>query len=399
MKLFKKIVSILAALTVMSGAAVSAVYAVETDTKIQLAGDAQYRVSSGSFSTIEDTAEYLKEQIKLRNETVNITVPYSFDQAADVLVEIMDKAFAETGDGSEGDYIRFGIHGYECSYSGNSARVTFNIKFNYFTTGVQERLVDEKIESVLGELDLTGKSDYEKIEIIYDYIVNNVSYAYDSSEDVIFSAYSALFNGSAVCQGIAQLFYRLATEAGISCRIISGTANGGNHAWNIAEINGKYYLLDPTFDLSYGGSEKYYFLRGSGNFDEHNKTAPHIAGSGKENNYAYAPDYTSAEFAEKYPVSQTDYDPENDKITYNMGDINGDGAVDGIDATLVLRAYTMIIADQDCPFNDEQMIAANINGDSIVDGVDATHILRYYTLRLSGYDNLSIEEYQKMYLR
>lgn len=41
------------------------------------------------------------------------------------------------------------------------------------------------------------------------------------------------------------------------------------------------------------------------------------------------------------------------------------------------------------------MIAANINGDSIVDGVDATHILRYYTLRLSGYDNLSIEEYQK----
>ena len=105
MKLFKKIVSVLAALTVMSGAAVSAVYAVETDTKIQLAGDAQYRVSSGSFSTIEDTAEYLKEQIKLRNETVNITVPYSFDQAADVLVEIMDKAFAETGDGSDSIFV------------------------------------------------------------------------------------------------------------------------------------------------------------------------------------------------------------------------------------------------------------------------------------------------------
>lgn len=398
MKLFKKIVSVLAALTVMSCAAVSSVYAVETDTNIRFASDIQYS-ASGSFSTLDEAAEYLRERIKLRNEAVNITVPYSFDQASDVLVEIMDKAFAETGNGDEGDYIRFGIHGYECSYSGDSARVTFNIRFYYFTTGEEERLVDEKVESILEELDLIGKSDYEKIGIIYDYIINNVSYAYDSSDDVIFSAYSALFNGSAVCQGIAQLFYRLTTKAGISCRIVSGTANGGNHAWNIAEINGKYYLLDPTFDLSYGGRAMYYFLRGSENFDEHNKTAPHIAGSGKEDNYAYAPNYTSAEFTKKYPISQIDYDPENDKITYSTGDVNGDGIVDGIDATLVLRAYTLIIAGQNCDFSDEQMVAADINGDSIVDGIDATHILRYYTLRLSGYDHLSIEEYQETYLR
>ena len=111
MKLFNKIVSVLAALTVMSCAAVSSVSAVGTDTKIQLASDVQYS-ASGSFSTLDETADYLKEQIKLRNETVNITVLYSFDQASDVLVEIMDKAFAETGNGDEGDYIRFGIHGY-----------------------------------------------------------------------------------------------------------------------------------------------------------------------------------------------------------------------------------------------------------------------------------------------
>lgn len=238
MKLFKKIVSVLAALTVMSCAAVSSVYAVGTDTKIQLAGDVQYNATE-SFTTLEKAADYLKEQIKLRNEIVNITVPYSFDQASGILIEIMDKAFYETGNGDEGDYIRFGIHGYECSYTGNSTRVTFKIRFYYFTTGEQERLVDEKIESILEELDLIGKSDYEKIKIIYDYIVNNVSYAYDFSEDTVFSAYSALFKGSAVCQGIAQLFYRLTTQAGISCRIISGMANGGNHAWNIAEINGK----------------------------------------------------------------------------------------------------------------------------------------------------------------
>lgn len=291
MKLFNKIVSVLAALTVMSCAAVSSVYAVGTDTKIQLASDVQYSASR-SFSTLDETADYLKEQIKLRNDAVNITVPYSFDQASDVLVEIMDKAFAETGNGDEGDYIRFGIHGYECSYSGNSARVTFNIRFYYFTTGEEERLVDEKVESILEELDLIGKSDYEKIEIIYDYIINNVSYAYNSSDDVIFSAYSALFN---------TLPFR--------------------------------HKINQTSD---------YFLRGSENFDEHNKTAPHIASSGKEDNDAYAPDYTSAEFTKKYPVSQIDYDPENDKITYSTGDVKPPFAVpdiilDEIPASVVKR--------------------------------------------------------------
>lgn len=397
MKLFKKIVSVLAALIVASCAAASSVCAVGAYAEIHLESAARY--SSGErFSTLEEAADYLKEQIKLRNENVSITVPYSFRQAADVLVEIMDKAFAETGNGDDGDYIRFGIHGYGCSYTGSFSSVTFEIKFSYFTTGEQERLVDEKVKSILAELNLAGKSDYEKVEAIYDYVVKNVSYAHDFSDSVIFSAYGALFNGEAVCQGITQLFYRLAVDSGISCRIIAGTANGGNHVWNIAEINGTYYLLDPTFDSSYNGVRKYYFLRGSDNFDEYNKTSLHVAGSGKEENHAFAPDYTSAVFKEKYPISQIDYDPENDKIIYETGDVNGDEIVDGIDATLVLRAYTSLISTGECGFNDEQMNAADINGDKIVDASDATHILRYYTMLLSGY-NYSIEQYQDLYLR
>ena len=55
-------------------------------------------------------------------------------------------------------------------------------------------------------------------------------------------------NKTAVCQGYAGLLYRLCLEMGISCRMITGTGNGGAHAWNIVALDGKYYNADSTWD-------------------------------------------------------------------------------------------------------------------------------------------------------
>ncbi len=400
MKLLRKIVSALAALTIASCAAATSVHASETDTAIRLEANVQYSAEE-SFSTIEEAAAYLREQFTLRNTNMSFSIPYSAVQGSfdytEVWYTILEKALSETGNGDEGDYIRYSVLGCRVKFLPLSSLVYFYIEFDgYHTTNEQERLVDQKVESILAELDLEKKTDYEKISSIYDYIVKNVDYDYDSSGDEKYSAYGALINGKAVCQGYAQLFYRLATDSGISCRIISGTAGGGDHAWNIAGINGRYYLLDPTWD-SGNFSGRGYFLKGSETFDDYDlNTEPHIAGSGDAT--VYWPDYTSAEFAEKYPISLTDYDPENDKIIYKTGDVNGDGFVDASDATLVLRAYTLSMSGEKSNFNDEQTIAADINGDKIVDASDATHILRYYTMLLSG-SEYSMEQYQDLYLR
>lgn len=69
--------------------------------------------------------------------------------------------------------------------------------------------------------------------------------------------------------------------------------------------------------------------------------------------------------------------------TSKLGDVNCDGVVDGIDATLVLREYTLVISGESETFSDSQKLAANVNGDETVDGIDATLILRYYTEALS----------------
>ncbi|MCM1007097.1 MAG: leucine-rich repeat protein [Ruminococcus flavefaciens] len=87
---------------------------------------------------------------------------------------------------------------------------------------------------------------------------------------------------------------------------------------------------------------------------------------------------TAKSYAEKYNRKFVALDR-----TIKLGDVNFDGVVDGIDATLVLREYTMIISGDSETFSDNQKLAANVNGDESVDGIDATLILRYYTEALS----------------
>lgn len=69
---------------------------------------------------------------------------------------------------------------------------------------------------------------------------------------------------------------------------------------------------------------------------------------------------------------------------YTLGNVNDDNVIDAIDATLVLREYTVIISGGTSIFNEKQKLAADVNKDSVVDGIDATLILRYYTLVISS---------------
>ena len=58
-----------------------------------------------------------------------------------------------------------------------------------------------------------------------------------------------------------------------------------------------------------------------------------------------------------------------------LGDADGNGEVDAIDATLLQRHATMI----DVPFDEKQLMNADIDGDGELTIVDATFIQRYAT--------------------
>ena len=68
--------------------------------------------------------------------------------------------------------------------------------------------MDQEVSRVLSSLALDGKSQKEKIDAIYNYLIRNVKYVSDAeladeSNVIKYSSYAALVQHSAVCQGFA----------------------------------------------------------------------------------------------------------------------------------------------------------------------------------------------------
>ncbi len=274
-------------------------------------------LSSGSYTTsIEEAGEELRKAMV--NREVPFTIKYiypgtSISNAAltDIVWDLWDVALEHTGVSTEGDYIRWQYGGWalSTSVSRGSQGMYLDMKFTvtFYTTYEEEQELTARLQSVFSSLNLGCKNDYERVCAIYDYICANVTYDYDhlynSTYYKQYSAYGALINETAVCQGYAVLLYRMLLEAGVDCRVITGEGGGDAHAWNIVCLNGKYYNVDATWDA---GRKIYtYFLLPDSSFSDHTKSS----------------DYASSSFTRSYPMASSAYDPsENMESHHTPGD-------------------------------------------------------------------------------
>ena len=61
--------------------------------------------------------------------------------------------------------------------------------------------------------------------------------------------------------------------------------------------------------------------------------------------------------------------------TYTLGDVNGDGAINTVDASMALQYY---VDATENPLDATQLLAADIDGNGVINTVDASMILRHY---------------------
>ena len=249
--------------------------------------------SANTFSYVSDAVEYIREAMRSRTESITLTLKVkSLDNRA-APDDLMDAAVEHTGDPVAGDYLNFQYGGWRSTmsytYRNSAYYVKYKFTVTYYTSASQEQQVDKAVNSLLGKLNLYSASDYTKIKGVYDYICSNVTYDFDNLEDDSYTlkhtAYAALIDKTAVCQGYAVLLYRLLLELGVDCRVVCGY----NHAWNIVELNGKYYNVDSTWDAGY--SNYSYFLKCNANFSDHPRSA----------------EYMTSTFYFACPMSNTDY--------------------------------------------------------------------------------------------
>ncbi len=110
-----------------------------------------------------------------------------------------------------------------------------------------------------------GSTEFETALYLYHYLTENVVYDSNSyyEKGKVILLYDALVKKKTVCAGYTEALYYLYNLAGIDCMVIEGyitdPAPLGDHAWNIARIDGTYYQFDSTWDAELLPSYYSYF--------------------------------------------------------------------------------------------------------------------------------------------
>ena len=94
-------------------------------------------------------------------------------------------------------------------------------------------------------------NDFDTAVAINDYLVQNVEYDWDYYH---YSPQAALlgseygFQHKTVCNGYSRAYQLIARACGLNCRKVNGKVGKENHAWDVVQINGKWYQVDPTWN-------------------------------------------------------------------------------------------------------------------------------------------------------
>lgn len=228
----------------------------EKTRKVELDGAYQFgeapsgseKVSAFSVDSAADTdttelEEYLYQQMKKR---VIIIPVYDYGVSGDEIKSIVVSVINENPDLYYVDeWIRCG-----CDKDNVAVSVTLTYDDSYdddaFQKAAQEALAVVK----------PGMSDLEKAVVLHDYLALHCEYDKENFDkeqegtgkipDASYTAYGALVNRTAVCEGYALAYKYLLNKWGIDCLMVSsGTMN---HVWNLVKLDGKYYQTDVTWD-------------------------------------------------------------------------------------------------------------------------------------------------------
>lgn len=134
--------------------------------------------------------------------------------------------------------------------------------------GSRADLIYAAAKTALQEIIYNGMTDYEKSLAIFDYIMDNSIYDYDTynksatSNNDINPMYMSCYylegfflnnNKLVVCDAMSKAFALLCNMEGINAVRVMGTASGGGHAWNKVYVNGAWYVVDITWTETVSG--------------------------------------------------------------------------------------------------------------------------------------------------
>lgn len=143
--------------------------------------------------------------------------------------------------------------GRKCAVETRFWQTYFSVDYIIDKSALAEMTAKLEAECAAFEKTLTNPADEWLTELqIHDRIIEKCEYL-DPKEGLIYSsAYGALVDGNAACEGYSKAAKLLLDRAGIENALVSGESDNGEqsgaHMWNVVNIGGNFYHLDCTWD-------------------------------------------------------------------------------------------------------------------------------------------------------
>ena len=135
--------------------------------------------------------------------------------------------------------------------------------------------IEDISNRVISSLKSSKGDAYTALISLYDYLQKTIRYDKATFQAGLkgirqnpesHSAYGALINKIAVCDGFSAAFSLLAQKLGYPCMLVNGKSSYHSsasvaHGWNIVKVQNKYYHMDVTWDArEYAGSGECSYL-------------------------------------------------------------------------------------------------------------------------------------------
>jgi hypothetical protein len=139
---------------------------------------------------------------------------------------------------------------YSYSYRGGSTVVRL---YSYIPADACNAMIEKlntAVSTIVNRIP-PGLNELDREIYIFQRIAEKTSYddaaVSDSKLWLAHTAAGALVDGKAVCEGYSRAMQLLACYAGLDCRLVNGEGNGQAHMWNVIQIDGEWYHIDPTW--------------------------------------------------------------------------------------------------------------------------------------------------------
>lgn len=158
---------------------------------------------------------------------------------------------------------------YSYSWGGEQGEGTYIQLYSYLSPQQCEQSLQqlqEQAEKCISQLS-PDMTEYQRERAIHDFVASRCTYddeALAHAEDwkgwwQTFTAYGALVEGKAVCEGYARAVQLLLSYAGMQSALVRGVSDNQRHMWNLVQVEGDWYHLDATWNDSRDQGEYFYF--------------------------------------------------------------------------------------------------------------------------------------------